>query len=299
MLNDKEAVKSLLRKYNLSPNFTYGQNFLTDEEVLEHMVEAAKVSGADVILEVGPGIGNLTRVLCKKAGFVLSVEKDPKFYPVLRSIKKDFKDKFRFEISDILEFDFVESLRSCGLNEAAETKTDMRPRSVDSTGAFPSYKVIANIPYYITGKILQLFLTAKNKPSSITVLTQKEVAENVTASVGGLSLLAISVQLFGTPKIVEVVPRKSFFPSPKVDSAVLHIEIFNKPIYKILDEKKFFKIVKACFAGKRKQIHNTLVNNLRLEKEAVNKILLKVKIDPSARPQELSIDDWVRLVNEI
>ncbi len=299
MLNDKEAVKSLLRKYNLSPNFTYGQNFLTDEEVLEHMVEAAKVSGADVVLEVGPGIGNLTRVLCEKAGFVLSVEKDPKFYPILRSIKKDFKDKFRFEMSDILEFDFVESLRSCSLNEAIETKTDMRPRSVDSTGAFPSYKVIANIPYYITGKILQLFLTAKNKPSSITVLTQKEVAENVTASAGELSLLAISVQLFGTPKIVEVVPKKSFFPSPKVDSAVLHIEIFDKPVYKILDEKKFFKIVKACFAGKRKQIHNTLVNNLRLEKEAVNKILLDIKIDPSARPQELSIDDWVRLVDKI
>jgi len=272
---DAENIKAILKRYNLSPNFTYGQNLLVDDVALEDIVDAAEVGKGDAVLEIGPGIGNLTRKLCERAGFVLSIEKDPKFLPILKSIKKDFKN-FRYEIVDVLDFDFQKALRS-------------------ESG----YKVVANIPYYITGKILQMLMTAEHKPESITILTQKEVAQNVAAGPGGLSILAISVQLFGEPKIIRAVPARSFYPAPKVDSAVLQIKLFGKPRYDVSDEKKFFKVVKACFAGKRKQIHNTLKNNLRLGEEKVNEILSQLKINPAARPQELRIEDWIRLSDAI
>src|ERR1051326_569985 len=269
-----DQLKNLLRNYNLKPNFTYGQNFLIDDIALQDIVDAAEVSSEDAVLEIGPGIGNLTKYLLDRAGLVLSIEKDPKFFPLLRSIKKDHKQNFWFEISDALDFNFQKFFQERG---------------------FKSYKVVANIPYYITGKILQMLMTAEFKPTSVVVLTQKEVAINVTAGVGDLSLLAISVQLHGEPSLSMKVPARSFYPSPKVDSAVLKINLFQKPKYHVEEEKKFFKILRACFAGKRKQIHNTLVNNLKLEKDEVTKILSKVKINPAARPQELSIEQWIEL----
>ncbi|HYV33440.1 MAG TPA: rRNA adenine dimethyltransferase family protein, partial [Candidatus Limnocylindria bacterium] len=156
-------------------------------------------------------------------------------------------------------------------------------------------KVVANIPYYITGKILRMLFAAKFKPESVTVLTQKEVAQNIIAKPGHLSILAISVQLFGKPEIVQIVQARSFYPAPKVDSAVIKIDLFKKPKYDLPDEARFFKILKACFAGKRKQIHNTMVNNLHLEKSQALEILASLKIKPAARPQELSIEQWIAL----
>jgi len=281
---EKEQIKNLLGSYGLKPNFTYGQNFLLDDGVLDTMLKVAKVSKEDSILEIGPGVGNLTKKLCETAGFVLSVEKDPKFYPLLKAIKKQHKN-LRFEIDDILKFNFSKALE--------EFDSDR----VQTFGL--SYKVVANIPYYVTGKILQVFLNTTHKPTSITVLVQKEVAKNITAKQGDLSVLPISVQLYGEPKLVEVVPSESFYPEPKVDSAILHIDLFKKPRFVLKDEKKFFSIVKACFAGKRKQIHNTLVNNLRLEKEKVLEVLKQNKIDPSVRPQDLSIQNWIDLTNSL
>jgi 16S rRNA (adenine1518-N6/adenine1519-N6)-dimethyltransferase len=288
---DIEQLKKLLRSYNLKPNFTYGQNFLIDDFVLQDIVDAAEVSSQDAVLEIGPGIGNLTRLLCERAGFVLSVEKDPKFFPVLKSVKKDYPKNFRFEIADALEFDYVKGLRDQGRGKIGQDHpSPLTPLP---------YKVVANIPYFITGKILKMLMTSKNKPTSITILTQKEVAQNIVAGPGRLSILAISVQLFGQPKIIQTVPAKSFYPAPKVDSAVVKIDLFKKSKYILRDEKEFFKIVKACFAGKRKQIHNTLVNNLGLEKEKVLEILLELKIKPEARPQELTIQEWILLAESI
>ncbi len=269
-----EQLKNLLRSNGLKPNFTYGQNFLVDDIALEDIVDAADVSADDYVMEIGPGIGNLTQRLIERAKFVLSIEKDPKFQQLLHGLKKDNRDRFRFEIADALEYDFQKFFKEQGAQ---------------------SYKVVANIPYFITGKILQMFMTAEFKPTSIVILTQKEVAQNVTAKVGDLSILAISVQLYGEPELVRIVPRESFHPAPKVNSAVLKIKLYDKPKYDIGDEKKFFKIVKACFAGKRKQLHNTLVNNLGLEKNRVTEILNELKINPTVRPQELSIEQWVEL----
>jgi 16S rRNA (adenine1518-N6/adenine1519-N6)-dimethyltransferase len=268
-----DQLKNYLRTKGLKPNFNYGQNFLIDEFVLEDIVDAAEVSKEDSVLEIGPGIANLTEKLLERAKTVLSIEKDPKFLPVLKSLKKHYKN-FRYEIADVLEYNFQKFFEEQGNK---------------------SYKVVANIPYYITGKILQMLMTAKFKPSSITVLTQKEVAQNVVAKPGNMSILAISVQLFGDPQLVQIVQAKSFYPAPKVDSAILKVEIPQKAKYKISDEKEFFRVVKACFSGKRKQIHNTLMNNLKLEKSKVEEILQVLKINPAARPQELYIEDWIKL----
>ena len=278
-LNDmsQDYIKNILKKYGLSPNFTYGQNFLTDDLVLTDIVDAAKLVSGDAILEIGPGLGTLTQKLLEASKFVLAIEKDKKFFPVLRVLKKEYEN-FRFEVDDALEFNFQDYFKNEG---------------------FKNYKVVANIPYFITGKILRMLMTAPFKPSSITVLAQKEVVQNVIAGPGNLSILAISVQLYGTPKLVSVVPAKSFYPAPKVDSAILHIELFEKPKYTISNEKKFFKILKACFSGKRKQLHNTLVSNLHLEKEFVTKLLTELNIPAMARPQELNIEQWVALVNKL
>ncbi|MDR3642085.1 MAG: 16S rRNA (adenine(1518)-N(6)/adenine(1519)-N(6))-dimethyltransferase RsmA [Candidatus Doudnabacteria bacterium] len=296
-----DQLKNLLKHYHLKPNFTYGQNFLIDDIVLQDIVDAADISEADAVLEIGPGIGNLTRALCERAGFVLSIEKDPKFFPILKSVKKDYPENFRFEIADALEFDFQAELSARGfINPNAGTNVVPRP-DPRSGSAFRSagYKVVANIPYYITGKILQMLMTAKVKPSSIVVLTQKEVARNLAAKAGDLGILAISVQLYGEPKLVQVVQSKSFYPAPKVDSAIVKIDLYDKAKYELADEKRFFKIVKACFAGKRKQIHNTLVNNLHLDKNFVADILRQLKIKPEARPQELTIEQWIDLAGKI
>lgn len=268
-----ETLKNILQRNGLSPNKTYGQHFLMDETVLEDMIDEARVTDKDVVVEVGPGIGNLTERLLQRDCQLLSLEKDPQFLRVLKSLKKQY-DNFEYELVDVLKYNFTES----GLK---------------------NYKVVANIPYYITGKIVQLFLNQTNKPKSLTLLMQKEVAQNIVAKPGQLNLPAIAVQLYGDAKLVSIVPAFKFYPKPKVDSAVLHIELHQKPKYKLDDEKKFFRILRACFAGKRKQIHNTLCNNLKLEKAFVSKLLDEVGIEPAARPQQLSIEQWIKLVEKI
>ncbi len=275
-----ETLKQLLIDYGLSPNKTFGQHFLLDEIVLQDMLDVAKVGDKDVVVEVGPGIGNLTKFLLEKAGSVFSVEKDPQFTNVLNSLKKKHKN-FKYVLADILETDIDSVLTGDAV------KND--------------YKVVANIPYYVTGKIVQYFLKREHKPTSLTLLMQKEVANNLTAKEGSLNLLAISVQLYADAKLVEVVPARKFFPAPKVDSAVVHIELHKKSKYKMdsTTEQKLFKVLRACFTGKRKQIHNTLTNNFGMPKDVVLKILSKLKLDPQLRPQQLTIKQWIDLVTEL
>jgi 16S rRNA (adenine1518-N6/adenine1519-N6)-dimethyltransferase len=268
-----ETLKSILAHYQLSPNKTYGQNFLMDETILEDMIDRAGVNKKDCVLEVGPGIGNLTERLLGRAGDVVSIEKDPQFLNVLKSLKKQHAN-FEYQLGDILTIDFS--------------------KLVDK-----KYKVVANIPYYITGKIVQLFLKSDQKPTSLTLLMQKEVAQNIVAKPGRLNLLAISTQLYADAELVTIVPSYKFYPAPKVDSAVVHIELHRKPKYKIDDEKKLFRILKACFAGKRKQLHNTLTNNLKLDKSEVDNLLHQLKIDKAARPQQLTIEQWLELTNKL
>lgn len=272
---DVQGLQNLLDHYGLSPNKTYGQNFLMDEMVLHRMVEFAQVNKNDIVLEVGPGIGNLTRILLEQSKEVIAVEKDTQFLPVLKEYQSLHKN-FRFVLGDILE-------------------QNLGPLLSDTQ----SYKVVANIPYYVTGKIIQYFVQADRKPQSLTLLMQKEVAQNLTAGPGKLNLLAISVQLYANVEFLEVVPAHKFYPAPKVDSAVVKIVIPTKPKFEIADQKKLFRLLRACFVGKRKQIHNTLTSNLQLDKEQVLKILSSLKIDPTARPQQLSLKQWLELAEKI
>lgn len=270
-----EHLKQLLQHYGLKPNQTYGQHFLLNEIVLQDMVDSVPLKKGEAILEVGPGLGSLTEFLCRTGNPVLSVEKDSKFLPVLKALRIDNKN-LTFEISDILHFNFQEALAD-----------------------FPDYHVVANIPYYITGKIIQLFVRATRKPKSITLLIQKEVAENVTAKPGQMNLLAISVQLFGDAKIIQKVLARDFYPAPKVDSSVIQIILHDRPKYKLQDEKRFFALLRSCFSGKRKQLHNTLANYLHTTKIEAEKILQSINISPQSRPQELSIGEWINLYEKI
>ncbi|QQS22682.1 ribosomal RNA small subunit methyltransferase A [bacterium] len=275
-----ETLKQLLMDYGLSPNKTYGQHFLMDEIVLQDMLDSADVSNADVIVEVGPGIGNLTKFLIDRAGQVLAIEKDPQFVNVLNSLRNKNKN-FSYVLGDVLEENIDEALAQAGVGKQS------------------SYKVVANIPYYVTGKIVQYFLKQQRKPVSMTLLMQKEVAQNITAKEGNLNLLAISVQLYATAELAEIVRAEKFYPAPKVDSAVITIKLHEQPKYDVADEQKLFKLLRACFTGKRKQIHNTLVSNLGLGKEQVAAVLKKVNLDPKLRPQQLSIEQWIKLSEQI
>lgn len=266
-----EQVKQSLRYYGLKPNETYGQNFLLNEIVLQDMVDSVKIKKGEAFLEVGPGLGGLTHYLCRTGFPVISIEKDPKFTPVLRALRKEYKN-FSYEVADVLKFDFQKCLQD-----------------------FSAYHVVANIPYYITGKIIQLFIQAERKPKTLTLLVQKEVAENVTAHPGKLNLLAISVQLYGDAKILTTVLARDFYPAPKVDSSVIQIVLHDRPKYKVDDVNRFFALLRACFTGKRKQLHNTLTNYLRGDKITTQKVLTEAKIAATARPQELSIGEWVNL----
>ncbi len=276
----KETLIELLRNAGVKANKTYGQNFLLNEVFLEDMIEIAGVKKGEWVLEIGPGIATLTERLLQHGANVLAVEKDDTFIRILRNLKKDYKDTFRFELEDFLKFYFVKKLR-----ELTEEET-------------PKYKVVANIPYYITGKIIQTLLQAEVKPQSITIMVQKEVAKNVVAKKGDLNILALSVQMYADAKLAFMVTPNNFFPSPKVDSAVLHMDVLAKSRVDVPD-KPFFKLIKACFAGKRKQIHNSLANFLHTDKPGAVEILKKAGIKPELRPQDLGLEDWEGLYKVI
>jgi 16S rRNA (adenine1518-N6/adenine1519-N6)-dimethyltransferase len=276
-------TKDFLSHYHFKPNDLLGQNFLTNPLALEKIVQAAELKKEDQVLEIGAGIGNLTKLLSDEASFVLALEKDQRYFPILkdvlgkkiRTITKTPKSDSNVEVvfTDAMRFNFQSVLKE-------------------------DYKVVANIPYYITGKIVQMLLMAKKKPKKIVLLMQKEVAERIIAPAGELSILALSVQLFADARIAGIVPKRDFYPQPKVDSAILVLDVLPKPRYDI-EEKKFFGMVRALFAGRRKQVHNTLKNNLKLKQAEVDEVLKKAEVRGQARPQELTLEQWYKLYENI
>ncbi|MBX4205317.1 MAG: 16S rRNA (adenine(1518)-N(6)/adenine(1519)-N(6))-dimethyltransferase RsmA [Candidatus Doudnabacteria bacterium] len=271
ILTDPEHLKNLMHSLHLKPKDYMGQNFLISQDVINEIITAAEIRPTDTIVEIGPGLGVLTQVLVEKAKKVIAIEKDKTFIPVLKNY---FKSDPRLEIieSDVLKFNF-ESL----------------PKS---------YKIVSNIPYYLTSHLLQNLLALKNKPSRIVLMVQKEVGERLTASPGALSILGISVQILADVEIATNVLKQNFWPKPKVDSAIVVITPKNK-FPEIRDEKLFFRILKIAFAGKRKQLHNTLQNGLKLSKASVEKLLGEAGVPTSARPQELTIPQWISIYNLI
>jgi 16S rRNA (adenine1518-N6/adenine1519-N6)-dimethyltransferase len=265
-------VAALLRQYDLRPSKGLGQNFLQDNCALQKIVSAADLGPADDVLEIGPGLGSLTRYLALSARFVTAIELDRKLFPALQSVLAPYQN-VRMVQGDILELD----------------PADL----VDS----PGYLVVANIPYYITSAVIRHLLEAEHRPSRAVLTVQKEVAERICASPGKMSLLALSVQVYGKPAIVGQIPAEAFYPSPKVDSAVLRVEIYPQPLIPIPLLGKFFLLIKAGFSQKRKTLRNALSGGLRIAPVEAEQLLTTAGIDPQRRAETLSLEEWGKLCN--
>lgn len=258
---------------HVRPKYQLGQNFLSDPNALDQVVAAAGLTGTETVVEVGAGTGLLTNRLKESAARVIAIELDREMVP---GLEERFAGDASVEIrqGDILETDPAD---------------------------FPDdYVVVANVPYYITSKIIRHFLESAHRPQSLTVTIQQEVAERITAEPPKMSLLAVSVQLYGAPQVMGRIPRNAFWPSPDVDSAILRVQPVLTPdeVAATLDglsETEFFQVVRAGFAEKRKQLHNSLGRHLDLSHEEAILLLENVGIAPNRRAETLLVSEWVQL----
>lgn len=264
--------KTLLQPYDIDPKKSLGQNFLFDEQVLQRIVAAANITTADDVLEIGPGLGALTQQLAQAAHRVIAIELDDRLLPILRQQTAAYNN-ITIIHGDILE----------------QNPQDWFAHST-------SYKVVANVPYYITARILRHLLTHPLKPALLTLTIQKEVAERLTAVAGNMSLLAVSVQFYGRATLINNLASGAFWPRPRVASSVISINTQNRlPITTtVTDENKFFRLVRAGFSQKRKQLHKNL-RSLGHDRPTIAAMLTRAQIEPTRRAETLSLEDWVNL----
>jgi len=260
-------ISAVLKRYGLRADKSLGQNFLQDARSLELIAQAAGIQPEDTVLEVGPGLGSLPRYLAASAREVVAVELDERLLRPLEEIIAPHRN-VRVTHGNIL---------------------DIAPGDLLDQ---PDYLVVANIPYYITSAIIRHLLESKNKPRRIVLTIQKEVAERICAKPGDLSLLALSVQVYGSPRVAASIPAGAFFPAPNVDSAVLVVDIYPTPYIEepLLDI--FFKLTKAGFAQKRKTLRNSLSAGLYKSTTEIVELLHRANIDPMRRAETLSLDEW-------
>ncbi|NTU70027.1 ribosomal RNA small subunit methyltransferase A [bacterium] len=264
-------VKTFATKYKSEK---LGQHLLIDKNVLNKIIDVAKIKKTDIILEIGPGTGNLTSYLLEKAKKVIAVEKDR---DAVKYLKVFILDKNLLVLEDdILKFNIEKEIKG-------------------------RYKVVANIPYYLTGNLIRTLLERKNKPISIIILVQKEVALRIISQPPNANILSNSVQLYGKPEIIQEVSRKAFSPRPRVESAILEIKDIKTP--KDIIEKKFFQIVKVAFSSPRKKMISNISSGLGINKEIVKKAVLSLGFSEGARSQELTVNNWkdlyYKLIKEI
>jgi len=250
-----------------------GQHFLRSPKIISDIVLTGNINENDTVLEIGPGEGVLTSELLKTKAKIISIEKDDRLIPILQ---KKFTKEITSKKLDLIHDDIL---------------------NIDIKGMLfninDQYKVVANIPYYITGQIIRIFLEEKNKPESITLLIQKEVAERIVAKDGKESLLSLSVKAYGEPKYIRTVGRGAFNPPPTVDSAVLNIENISSSKFEGVSDKLFFKILHAGFAHKRKQLLPNLTS--LYEKESLTKAFEKCDLNLKSRAEDLTLETWIKL----
>lgn len=299
-LTSLEKIKKLLQKHGVSPSKGLGQNFLISKSALKKIVGTAQSQKEDIILEIGPGLGILTQELAKKVKKVLAVEKDQKMCKILKETLNDLKN---IEVikGDILKLEIEQLFKNLNLKTR-------------------NYKVVANLPYYITAPVIRKLLETKLPPKLMVLMAQKEVAQricakpphpkglNLTSSSGAkrMNLLAISVQLYAKTEIIAYISRKSFWPIPKVDAAIIKItpkyqlQKINDHNSLVKDVRRdlFFKIVKAGFSQPRKQLVNNLSKGLRIDKIKVENWLNTCNIKPNQRAETLSLDNWILLTKK-
>jgi len=266
-------IPSLLRQHGLHPKKSLGQNFLVDPVTLQRVVNAGGVGRTDTVLEIGPGLGGLTRHLASQAARVIAVELDQNLIPILRKVLTPFNNV------EIIHGDILE----------------LNPQFLIPDS---SYLVIANIPYYITSAVIRHLLESGHPPTRLVLTVQREVAERICASPPDMSLLALSVQVYGQPAIAARIPAGAFYPPPKVDSAVVRIDLYPEPRLPQPHLDTFFKLIKAGFSQKRKTLRNALSAGLGLPKETVENLLTSAGIDPARRAETLNLEEWGRLAGE-
>jgi 16S rRNA (adenine1518-N6/adenine1519-N6)-dimethyltransferase len=268
------SVPALMRKYGLHAKKGLGQHFLFDPNILKKIVSAAGLTAQDTVLEIGPGLGSLTAVLADSGARVVAVELDETMVNILQTELGHFPN-LTIVHGDIL----------------TTQPASLLPQNDGPT----EYKVVANLPYYITSAVIRHLLEAEVRPSRLVLTVQREVAQRIVAEPGDLSLLAVSIQFYGRPQLIARIPAGAFLPPPNVDSAVIRIDTFDPLPYAVADHRQFFRVVKAGFSQKRKQLHNALSAGLALPSEQVAAALNQAMIDPRRRAQTLSMDEWTAL----
>ena len=266
-------IQETLRRYHLSPKKGLGQNFLTDDSVLERIAEISQADDFDAMLEIGPGLGSLTHYLAERSPLVVAVELDGQMIPILKETLSG-ADQVQIIQGDILEFD---------------------PSQYFSGKV---YGVAANIPYYITSALIRHLLESTARPKKMTLTVQKEVAERICANDGKQSLLSLSAQIYGKPSFAFMIPAEAFYPAPDVDSAVVTIDLYSESLVSSEKMDDFFKLAKAGFGQKRKTLRNSLSSNLSLDPKTVEKSLIDAEIDPMRRAESLSVSDWLTLMDQ-
>jgi 16S rRNA (adenine1518-N6/adenine1519-N6)-dimethyltransferase len=249
------------------PNKSLGQHWLTDESVLQAIVHAANVTAGTHVLEVGPGLGTLTKELLDAGAIVTAVEFDPE-------LAKQLPSRVQSENLTIVQQDIL---------------------SFNLTSLSKEYVVVANIPYYLTSKLVRILCESSNPPQTAALLVQKEVAERIAAKPGGMSMLSVSAQVYNEVSLDIIVPAELFTPPPKVDSQVVVLKRRTSPYIPMNIEKDFFRMVKAGFSERRKKLRSSLSGGLQIEKEQADELLKTAGISESARAQELSLEDWYKL----
>jgi len=308
-------MASFLKKHGFRPSKALGQNFLTDKKIIEKIVNQADLKNNEVVLEIGPGTGNLTKALAEKAGSVIAVEKDARLVEILTRELANYNNVAVIE-GDILRL--ISNFQFPIFKQVSSSKFQTSRK----------YKIVADLPYYLTAPVIRKFLESENPPELMVLLVQKEVAERICVKPPEMNLLAVSVQFYSQPKIVGYVSKKFFWPRPKVDGAVLRITPRVNTNRKLIDTNLFFKIVRAGFSQPRKQIINNLTNRLTIRsfpglavkpldkvkldksfpvfisekkkqiqenKERIKSWLLKNSISPSQRAETLNLQDWINL----
>jgi 16S rRNA (adenine1518-N6/adenine1519-N6)-dimethyltransferase len=268
----RQEVSALLRRYNLRPRKALGQHFLVDGRALRIILTAAAPVATDTIVEVGPGLGILTCRLATMARRVVAVELDRTLADLLRERATLFPN-LEVVTGDIL---------------------DLPPEQL--IGERP-YKVVANFPYAIAAAALRHLLETARPPQVMVVMVQKEVAENICATPGNLGLLGLGVQVFGQPRILRVLPPSAFYPPPRVQSAIVRMDVYPEPVVPASLVPHLFTMARAGFSAPRKQLRNSLAQGLRVHPTEAEKLLHRAEIDPSRRPQTLSPDEWGRLAS--
>ncbi len=273
-------IPALLREHGLRPDKKLGQNFLIDPVALERIVQIAEIMPQDCVLEIGAGLGSLTLYLASSARQVLAVELDRKLIPILNKTLAAYPN-IRLLEGDILAMDPEQIIRE-----------GCQPEGQTDPGG---YLVVANIPYYITSALIRHLLEARVKPARLVLTVQREVAERISAQPGDLSLLALSVQVYGQPQVKTRIPAGAFYPAPQVDSAVVRVDLYPEPLIQKLWLNDFFRLAKAGFSQKRKTLRNSLAGGLAMPAHQAGEFITQAGIDPQRRAETLSLSEWEQL----